>query len=361
MAEVASYKGVPLKYISLIALTGQNSALILIMHYSRIMPEFANRRYYPTTAVLNNEILKLVICLAIVWREQRQSLGDAFSIKAAFNAVITKDAWKLAIPAALYTLQNNLGYIAISNLDAATFQVTYQLKIITTAIFTVMLLRRRLTPFKWLSLFLLTAGVALVQLPPADTIKIVSEMHKDMNRQVGILAVISACTLSGLAGVYFEKVLKGSKNSLWTLNLQLSFFSLFPALLLGVLVKDGQAIARDGYFYGYNYVVWMAICCHALGGLLVAMCVAYADNIMKNFATSISILISALASVYFFEFVVTLNFVVGAVIVLGATFMYGMADEGTPKEKSTDETEMEELLEDVDQVAENELKKHDDN
>ena len=45
----------------------------------------------------------------------------------------------------------------------------------------------------------------------------------------------------------------------------------------------------------------------AIGGIVVALCVAYADNILKNFATSVSILISFIASVYFFNFVVTRN------------------------------------------------------
>lgn len=33
------------------------------------------------------------------------------------------ETMKLAIPAGIYTLQNNLLYIALSNLDAATYQV----------------------------------------------------------------------------------------------------------------------------------------------------------------------------------------------------------------------------------------------
>jgi UDP-sugar transporter A1/2/3 len=52
-----------------------------------------------------------------------------------------------------------------------------------------------------------------------------------MNPFKGFMAVTAACLTSGLAGVYFEMVLKGSKADLWTRNIQLSLFSLIPALL----------------------------------------------------------------------------------------------------------------------------------
>jgi UDP-sugar transporter A1/2/3 len=70
---------------------------------------------------------------------------------------------KLLIPAGLYTLQNNLLFIALSNLDAATYQVTYQLKILTTAVFSVIMLGKKLDMTKWVSLVILTIGVSFVQ------------------------------------------------------------------------------------------------------------------------------------------------------------------------------------------------------
>lgn len=38
---------------------------------------------------------------------------------------------------------------------------------------------------------------------------------------VGLMAVLMACVSSGFAGVYFEKILKESKQSVWLRNIQL--------------------------------------------------------------------------------------------------------------------------------------------
>jgi UDP-galactose transporter len=130
-----------------------------------------------------------------------------------------------------------------------------------------------------------------------------------MDRRIGLFAVLVACALSGLAGVTFEKILKDStsaKNTtLWVRNCQLSFWSLFPSLFLGVIWKEGDAIAKTGFFAGYNWVVWTAILFQAAGGVIVALVINYADNIAKNFATSVSIVLSCVASAYFFDFQVT--------------------------------------------------------
>lgn len=47
------------------------------------------------------------------------------ALRRMHSEIICKpdDFVKLLIPAVLYTIQNNLAYVAISNLDAATYQV----------------------------------------------------------------------------------------------------------------------------------------------------------------------------------------------------------------------------------------------
>lgn len=330
-----------LKYVSLLTLCLQNSTLVIVMRYSRLNQD-SDALYFTSTAVFLSELSKLIISIYMAIRNQIKTKGH-FDLRELWNEVFAEDSWKLAVPAILYTIQNNLQYIAVSLLDAATFQVTYQLKILTTALCSVIMLKTSLNGVKWFSLGLLTFGVVLVQLRTNSIVEsaagkdyepsivdeelLLEEEQIMLERILGLIAVAIACIISGIAGVYFEKVLKTSKTSIWTRNIQLSFFSLFPALIIGVWWKDGEGVWEKGFFYGYNMIVVGAITCQAVGGLIVAMVVKYADNILKGFATSISIIISFLASVVLFDFVVTFKFLTGATLVLIATYMYSQPEK----------------------------------
>ncbi|CAH1756197.1 8712_t:CDS:2 [Entrophospora sp. SA101] len=326
--------GLPLKYVSLITLCVQNSALVIVMRYSRLDQD-KSTLYFTSTAVFLSELTKLIICLCMALDNQIEERGY-WSLRVLYDDVFAPDAWKLAIPAILYTIQNNLQYIAVSLLDAATFQVTYQLKILTTALCSVIMLNTSLSGMKWFSLVLLTFGVTLVQFKYDSDSASKEDENVIVERILGLSAVAIACVISGIAGVYFEKVLKGSKASVWIRNVQLSFFSLFPALILGVWWKDGDGVWEKGFFYGYNSTVVGAIACQAIGGIIVAMVVKYADNILKGFATSISIILSFIASVYLFDFIVTSTFLVGSTFVLIATYLYSKPDQPVQPKQNTD-------------------------
>ncbi|RKP09603.1 nucleotide-sugar transporter-domain-containing protein [Thamnocephalis sphaerospora] len=330
MTAGASVAGVSARYLSLLTLVVQNSALVLVMRYSRTMP---GPRYYTSTAVVAAETIKLFCGLALYWNERRCS-GFSTGLRTLSTQVFAGDAWKLAVPAMLYTIQNNIQYISVSLLDAATYQVTYQLKIITTALCAVLILQQRLAATHWLALVLLTAGVTLVQWPSssADVTLDADEEALASTRFFGLLTVLIGCVLSGLAGVYFEKILKASKVSLWLRNVQLSLFSLPPALLCGVFMMDGDGVREHGFWYGYNVWTWTTIGLQAVGGILVAVVVKYADNILKGFATSLSIIVSCLLSVWLFDFELSVGFVLGGALVIGATFLYGSRPTWKPSQ-----------------------------
>ncbi|KAK9728780.1 hypothetical protein K7432_000810 [Basidiobolus ranarum] len=311
------------KYISLCFLTIQSSTLVLMLRYSRVEHQPGQPMYLASTAVFFAELIKAVVCLLFLYKN-----SGKWSI---FVDTLTDEIfgnWSelklMMVPSGLYALQNNLLFLALSNLEAATFQISYQLKILSTALFSVLLLGTRLSRNKWLSLILLMVGVILVQLPSTSEASTTTEDASVTDLQnpiVGLFAVISACLSSGFAGCYFEKIVKKGPASMWVRNIQLGI----PALLFSMtamLISDGRAIAHNGILYGYDTLTWVVVFNQALSGLLVALVVKYAGNILKGFANSLSIIISSMISFYVFGFQPSPQFAMGAFIVITATLLY---------------------------------------
>ena len=324
--------------LRLVTLAVQNALLTLIMHYSRVSTA-PQHTYSAASAVLLTELLKGFISLSVAFMrlDPNGASGSLWSPRVLLyrfrrlgKEVFRPDCWKLSIPAILYVIQNNLQFVAVSNLEAATFQVSYQMKILTTAGFSVLLLRKKLSPTKWLALLFLAIGVGIVQIQTGSSSGHSVANGHDMNAFKGFMAVVMACFTSGLAGVYFEMVLKNSQADLWVRNVQLSLFSLLPALVPILCSNATPTGPAPGWlnqlFANFGVWAWATVLIQVLGGLLTALVIKYADNILKGFATSLSIVISFLASVALFNFQMTVTFVLGSTVVLVATWMYNQPE-----------------------------------
>jgi solute carrier family 35 (UDP-sugar transporter), member A1/2/3 len=184
------------------------------------------------------------------------------------------DAAKIVVPALLYLVQNTLLYVALSNLTAPIFQVTYQCKLVTTALVSVVMLQRSYSVQQWVCLVLLSVGVAVVVLDN-DSKSSASASKTEQSLFVGLVAVSIACMSSALAGVYFEKVLKKPEKevatpaSLWMRNMQLAFFSVVIALGQSVYEGNKDDLNKP-YLHGFTFWVWVLVALQAGGGLLVA-------------------------------------------------------------------------------------------
>ena len=150
-----------LKYTSLVSLTLQNAGVALATRYARSRP---GPLFLSSTAVVLAEMIKAIVALGLLWSQQH------FRVRAFCRLLVQQlifdpvDNLKILVPALVYVLQNNLVYFSVSHLNAATFQVSYQLKILTTAMLSVLLLpNRRYSRVQWFALLLLFVGIALVQ------------------------------------------------------------------------------------------------------------------------------------------------------------------------------------------------------
>ncbi|XP_075931095.1 CMP-sialic acid transporter isoform X1 [Petromyzon marinus] len=312
----------PFKLYCLTVMTLVAAAYIVGLRYTRTT---TGDMYFATTAVCLTEVAKLIVSFAMLTRETGSVRGMA---KSVWEDVIVnrKETLKLAIPSLVYALQNNMGYVALSNLDAAVYQVTYQLKIPCTALCTVLMLGRSLSRLQWFSVFVLCGGVTLVQWTPAESTKVMVEQ----NPFLGFMAIAVAVVCSGFAGVYFERVLKSSNTSLWVRNIQMYLWGILVTFL-GVVTNDGSAVMEKGFLHGYTPMVWFVIFLASVGGLYTSVVVKYTDNIMKGFSAAAAIVLSTVASMHLFGLQVGLLFMVGTFLVCLSIYMYGLPRTDTTK------------------------------
>jgi len=189
--------GVDIRLVVLCLLVVQNACQMMSMRYSRVgaAAAVAGTPYLASTAVVLSEVLKVAACFVILAFTHK---GKTLPMLYEQVLVNWQDTLKVSVPAFVYMLQNNLLYVATANLDAATCQITYQLKILTTALFTVTMLGRTISVQKWAALVILVAGIALVQLPSLAAKGATSAAVG--NPAVGLAAVVVACFMSGFAG-----------------------------------------------------------------------------------------------------------------------------------------------------------------
>lgn len=267
--------------------------------------------------------------------------------------VFNRQGLKLLIPSGLFSLQNTLLFVAMANLEPTTFLVLYQSKILTTGILMVILLGRSFSPQKWFAMIVLLSGIILTQYNPNGR-KIPAPGE---SLSTGLMAVLFCSLSSSIAGVVMEKFMKDGATSttalppstlngsgigshlsssspsvvynshLSTKNVHLSFFSM---VLVGIPVVFGIWSGADdvfvSVFHGVDEVVCAMIVNQALGGILVALCLRHADNILKTFATTCAIVVGGVVSHFLFGFVPSASFVLGSLTVMGAIVLYGMPD-----------------------------------
>jgi len=273
---------------------------------------------------------------------------------AKFREVM-QGAMPMAVPAVSYCLQNLLAFVALQRLDAATFSVVNQLKILTSALFARLMLGRQASWSRWRALTLLLLGVLLVQREPCPTCdcsmkaieasgehaaaSIASIAKSSSERFIGFVAALIGAISSGYAGIYFELQLRrpqtgqvpmSESENLWRKNFQLSFWGIvFNILVLAATVMgdvEAQELMQLGFFHGYSIVTWITILLSAFGGIMVALVVQYTDTIIKGFATSFAIILTAFGSWLWFEFVITFHFCIGVACVIIASFNYNQPE-----------------------------------
>jgi solute carrier family 35 (UDP-sugar transporter), member A1/2/3 len=291
-----------------------------------------NQERYSSLEVI--AVSELIKCLAsIVLMEKKNHLLPKL-LHLVWNGK------KIIILVILYSFSNTLPFFAIPRIGAAAFTVCAQLKIVTTAIFGTLLMKKSYSFTQWRALLLLILGCVLVISPilssqdtttspsPSSVSPSSTVTHSD--QLLGLLATLLQATISGFSSVYLESLLKDTEDSttIWERNFQLAFYSLFllalsvvgqgfvynilPSTVIHTLSRDSLSqspspsspvsspslssvsLATSLFpalhlFHGWTSLTVVTVLLMSIGGLLVAATLKYADAVLKCFATAVSI------------------------------------------------------------------------
>lgn len=224
---------------------------------------------------------------------------------------------KCAPIAISYLIQSNLLLFALQNLDAPTFQVIQQSKILITAFLCVYFLHKKIDIRGWISLVTLVFGMILVVTENKST----RDYEKsNENYTGGLLATVLAAFISASASVYFEKIVNHSQNNLVRLNVYLGYVS---------LLLTGFALTLNVHWNFANKEILIISICKGIGGLLVAVITKYLGSVTKCLATAVSIVIGCIVSALYLDVQFTMTSTIGTILSLISCLAYGFKDVKT--------------------------------
>lgn len=288
--------------------------------------------YSSTTVTLLIEVLKLAVMLTAI----------AVSGTPAPARFVPVEAFYYAVPSFLYTIDNNLNYIILRYMDAATLSVLWNLKIVITAVLFRFVLKHPLSELRKIAIVLLVVGVFtsqsnhLRQMEESMTSKGSgsSSSGTEMSEEeaaaeksaqdliVGVLLVLVAVTISSCASVFTEWTFKRKSSCpfLWQ-NIQMYVFGIiFNAA--GVLLVEGETISSKGFFHGYNGWTLAVVAVNSIGGIGMGFILKYLDNIACVYSHSMAMMLTMLFSMLFFSFSPSLEFGCGLTVLVISMYIY---------------------------------------
>ncbi|KAG7395933.1 hypothetical protein PHYBOEH_003012 [Phytophthora boehmeriae] len=285
--------------------------------------------YSSTTVTLLIEVLKLAMMLTAI-------VATETPPPARFAPL---EAFYYAVPSFLYTIDNNLNYIILRFMDAATLSVLWNLKIVVTAVLFRFVLKHPLSELRKIAIVLLLVGVLTSQSNHIREME--GEVHKGGNSSsgmametdeaaersakdmtMGVLLVLVGVTLSSCASVFTEWAFKrkSSCHFYWQ-NIQMYVFGIiFNAA--GVLLVEGEDISSKGFFHDYSYWTLAVVAVNSIGGIGMGFILKYLDNIACVYSHSMAMMLTMLFSILFFSFSPSLEFGCGLTVLIISMYIY---------------------------------------
>lgn len=312
-----------IKTAVLVSLCLQNAGYTLLRKYTTQHEHVSSKEI-----LFVSEILKILFSLYMITHDSEGLKSDAPGTGWTKIYWLICNSQKMLILAAIYGAMNILSFIALEYIGAGEFTICAQLKILTTAAFSVLILRTSLSWTKWRALILLVFGCILVASPNfTSSSGKEGETNAIASQLFGYAAVLTEVVLSGFASIYFEKVVKSTTEviTIWERNFQLGIYSLL--MYGGIIIYESYSKEGGGSssspssslqlaWSGWTFITFIVAVLGATGGLLVAATLKYADSILKTLAAAGAIVLSTVLGHYLLGGPLDIVVSIGAIVTI---------------------------------------------
>ncbi|KAK4791703.1 hypothetical protein SAY86_032116 [Trapa natans] len=230
-------------------------SLLLTLQYGAqplVSKRCVRREVIVTTLVLTCELAKVVFAFFFIVKEG--SLKELFQEWTFVGSVVAS-----GLPAAIYILQNSLLQISYKNLDSLTFSILNQTKIIFTALFMYIILRHKQSIQQIGALFLLIDAAVLLTIGEGS-----SKGSSSGDEQIlwyGIIPVLVASLLSGLASCLCQWASQVKKHSSYLMTIEMSFVGSLCLLASTLKSPDGETIRQYGLCSNVIILLFRSLLC----------------------------------------------------------------------------------------------------
>jgi len=270
----------------------------------------AHMEYDNTVVVALAEVGKFVLSLGFLtnWDVRSSAIRDNF---AGFKEVLVY----FSVPAFLYAVANNLDMLLALHMDAATFQVMMQSKIVFTSVLWWMVFRKSLSLAQWTAIGILAIGSALTSLQKTDG----GSKGMGIHSLAGVPLIVLALASSTVAAVSTEWIYKRIilNDCIHVHNLAMYSW--------GILINGVAYISQrksEHPFQGFNIYTWLNVLNFVFLGLAMSVVMKHFSNITKLFIFGASMYLSTLAAVFLFHLTPSAVFIVGLSLVTVSLGLY---------------------------------------
>lgn len=234
------------------------------------------------------------------------------------------------LPAFLYTIQNVAALMAYQNLEALTFNVLNQTKILSAALSCYFVMGKRQSKMQVISLCVLIVSTLVIEqiLHPgifASLLSMGSGTAKlsgsFSGRRVthGVVPILVASLISGMAGALTQKNLQGGsfggasakiwgkKNrkstkaidrpprNAYLFSMEMNIASVILLLASLFMSENGRNIIRSRTFFSnWTPETFIPVITNSIGGILVGLVTKHAGSVRKGFALIFGLLLSGI-------------------------------------------------------------------